>query len=252
MNKHNFNPGKALAGVTDWGIFTIASIMLYAKTSEVFAFFAPEKFFGFTGAEGLYGAITALLVEGVLIMAKLSIGNSENSMSYVWNVAVIVITWFMSAAMQLADGFLSAQVLTPQQMTFQAYGTWIIPLVPSLILGVTLVKSIVAHLPEQPAAKQVVNVRQNDRQNDRLLTGILDRILPANKEPIATYNFDTAANPQKGFGAKVHRQEVRRNELTAAEKDQIAGMTSRQIQAAFHVKERTARGWLKDARDGKL
>jgi hypothetical protein len=252
MNKRIFNPGKTLAGVTDWGIFIVASIMLYAKTSEVFAFFAPEKFFGFTGAEGLYGAICALLVEGVLVMAKLSIGSSENSMSYVWNVAVIVITWLMSAAMQLADGFLSATVLTPQQQTFQAYGTWIIPLVPSLILGVTLVKSIVAHLPEAPAAKQVVNVPANHRQNDRILTGILDRLLPVKTDAIATYNLDAAANSQKGSGANSHRQEVRRNELTAAEKDQIAGMTSRQIQAAFHVKERTARGWLKDARDGKL
>jgi hypothetical protein len=233
------NPNKALAGAVDWGIFIIASVMLYAKTSEVFARFAPVSFFSFTEVGFFYGMICALLVEGVLVLCKLSIKYSENSNAFLWNVLLISFAWGISAAAQIFDGFLTADTLETAPPIIQVTLTYGIPLIPSMILAAVLVKSIVAAMPEETAKPAVKTAKQNKPNVPQLATKV--------------YAAETANGMfQEGNQARTPGEAVRKNELTAAEKDKITRMNTRQIMANFYVEPRTARDWKNKAKRGEL
>ena len=230
-----YNPSRALAGVVDWGIFIVASIMLYAKTSEVFARFAPDSFLGFTDVQDLYGMTCALLVEGVLVLGKLSMKYSENNNVLLWNIFLIGTTWTISAAFQIFDGFLTAGTLAQQPVTMRYAVTYGIPLIPSLILAAILVKSIVAAVPEE--AVKAAGKRQDKRQNN---------------SPQFTAPRSAGGELQEGNRGRLPGVPVRRNELTAADKDDIARWNTRKIAASFSVEPRTARDWKAAAKRGEL
>lgn len=223
MNR-KLNPGKALAGIIDWGIFVIASLMLYAKTSEVFARFAPASFFGFTDVQVFYGMTCALLVEGVLFLGKLSVRHSENSSVFLWNFLLIAFTWAVSSAAQVFDGFLTAGTLANQPITVQYAVTYGIPLIPSFVLAAVLVKSLIAAMPENSEKAPTKAVNSTAR--------------PLAEPAIVQYMSDTS-------GLK-----VRRNELTAEDWDFIAAHNTRQVSARFGVSGRVARDWKKAAKSG--
>ena len=88
----------------------------------------------------IYGLTCALLVEGVLVLGKLSIRYSENSNAWLWNFALIAGTWTISAACQVFDGFLTFDTLAQQPVTIRYAVTYGIPLIPSLILGAVVLK----------------------------------------------------------------------------------------------------------------
>lgn len=215
-----------MAGVLDWGIFVIASLMLYAKTSEVFARFAPASFFGYTDVQIFYGMICALLVEGVLFLGKLSVNHSENSSVFLWNFFLIAFTWAVSSAAQIFDGFLNAGTLANQPITVQYAVTYGIPLIPSFVLAAVLVKSLIAAMPERVEST---------------------RPKTANFTPISAARVENLQYLADASGVK-----VRRNELTAADWDEIARLNTRQISARFGVSGRVARDWKKAAKSGKV
>ena len=150
MNK-KFSPGKALELVIENGVFLIAAFMLFLKTSELLGTFAPAEFLGYTGIGPIYGIVCALLVEGLLVVAKLNLSRTQSSWNWLYSLLLILVTFTLSAMAQVADGFLIRQTLANQPMAIQYLVNYGVPLVPSIILALVLGKSIVGSLPEMKA-----------------------------------------------------------------------------------------------------
>lgn len=85
------------------------------------------------------------------------------------------------------------------------------------------------------------------RLGKQIMAGI-DSLFPAEKSPVKTY-----ASTANGGKSEIKRgEEVRRNELRAADKDKISAMTTRQIIATFGGSARRAREWKEAAEKGEL
>lgn len=223
MNR-KLNPGKAFANALDNIVFFIAAIVLFLKTSEVLSEFAPQAVFGYAAVDWLYGYICALLIEGLLIAAKFTLAGNQNSNAWLWNVLVIVVTFAISAAAQVVDGFMVKQTLTLQPMPVQFLITWGVPLVPSVILALVLGKAVFASLPEGSAEPKAEKIQRSS----------------------------APVQAPRQFAAEASAVVVRKNDLTAEDKDFIATHSTRQVMAKFGVIGRTARDWRLKAKRGNL
>ena len=217
------NPSKAFASIIDNGVFFIAAAVLFLKTSEVLALFAPSTILGYSNIGWLYGGICALLVEGVLIASKYTLPSDRTGYAWLYNVMLIVVTFSISAAAQITDGFMVKQTLADQPVAIQFIVNWGVPLVPSIVLALVLGKTIFATLPEDAAPKT------------------------------AKPTYKPAAAPETAqYAAESHYAELRRSDLSAEDKDFIATHNTRQILGKFGGSGRRAREWRNLAKRGEL
>jgi hypothetical protein len=223
MAPKQINPGKALASAIDNGVFFVAALVLFLKTSEVLAIFAPASLFGYENTGWLYGLVCAGLVEGVLVAAKFTLPHNQTSYSWLYNVGLIAIPFAISAAAQVTDGFLVKETLSAQPAAIQFIVNIGVPLVPSVILALVLGKSIFQSMPEIAETKVAKITR-----------------VPATPAVVRQY------------AAEVAETELRKNDLTAEDKDFIATHNTRQILAKFGGSGRRARDWKNMAKSGKL
>jgi hypothetical protein len=223
MNRR-LNPAKALSIIIDNLVFLVAALILFLKTSEVLTAFAPNTIFGYHGLESLYGIVTALLVEGLLVTAKLSLSRNQTSYAWLYSLILVIVTGGISAFAQITDGFLVKQTLANQPPMVQFLVNTGVPLVPFIILALSVGKTVFESLPEVEAA-----TKTEEKQPQK-----------------------AAGKETRQFAADAAAVKVRKNELSAADKDEISRMSSRQIMAKFGVEGRTARDWRKAARSGKL
>lgn len=218
-------------------VFVIAAVVLFFKTSELLAIFAPKTILGYDNLGGLYGMVCALLVEGLLAVTKWSLDRSDNSMAFAYKVMLIIVTFLISGAAQVVDGFMIRDTLSEQPAAIQMLIQWGVPLVPSLILALAAGKAVFENIPPSVLA-------------DMAQKAAFTRALPKQ-----VYAADTKVagslkeNREEQEGAKIA---VRRNELTSEDKDYIAVHSTRQISAKFGCEPRTAREWRKEAKNGKL
>jgi hypothetical protein len=121
-------------GVLGLAMF-VAAIMLYFKTAQVMTVFAPSTMFGYTGLEVLFGNVSALLVEGI-ILALHFIPSMQNDSAKVFK-------WFLfsiSAFCQVVDGFVVQNTLSQQPESIRFLVSWGVPLIPTLIfLGLLII-----------------------------------------------------------------------------------------------------------------
>lgn len=214
-------------------VFIIAAIVLFFKTSELLAIFAPKTILGYENLGGIYGMVCALLVEGLLAVTKWSLDRSDNSMAWAYKVMLIVVTFLISGSAQVIDGFMIRDTLSQQPQAIQMLIQWGVPLVPSLILALAAGKAVFENIPPSVLADMAQKAAFVREQPKRLYASTTQTAVLQKEE-------DT----QMAFR--------RRNELTSDDKDFIAGATVRQVVGKFGGSARRAREWKEEARNGKL
>jgi hypothetical protein len=132
------------------GILLLGSILLFAKTTELMTAFAPKQIFGYTGIEVFYGMACAIMVEGLFVTMKFQISRSTNPYSWGWNLILIVIPFVISALAQAIDSFMIQKTLAGQPPAVQFLVAWGVPMVPALIVGLVLVRSVLESVPDEP------------------------------------------------------------------------------------------------------
>lgn len=214
-------------------VFLVAAIVLFFKTAELLALFAPEAIFGFTGLQAIYGAVCALLVEGLLAVTKWSLDRTDNPMAWAYKILLLVVTFGISAVAQVVDGILIRDTLALQPAPVQFLITWGVPLVPSIILALAAGKAVFENIPPAVLADMAA----------KTATAAIGpmKVYAATTSLAGSATADTAAQ------AFLHR-----NTLTAEDKTFIATATDGQILARFGGSARRAREWRKAARDGSL
>src|ERR1700690_1520728 len=147
MNK-KLNPSRAFSGIMDWGVFLVASIVLFLKTSDVFTYYSPHQIGGYSGIEPIYGIVCASIVEGYIVYLKFSVKLSENDYAYLWNVGTMIMIVVISGIAQIVDGWISTSTLAQQPQTIQMVVQWFVPLLPWAIMVILLIKTTIAVLPQ--------------------------------------------------------------------------------------------------------
>lgn len=134
--------------ILDAGII-VAAILTYAKTADVFAFFAPQSLSNIIGFDVsyIYGLISALLIEGVM----LALHFNRNAHGYApaettkWTLLLI------SFLCQVYDGFLTTNTLSQQSDELKFVFQYLVPGLPILVL---LLIFAIRRLPNQAGTYQ--------------------------------------------------------------------------------------------------
>lgn len=153
MNFEDFDIGKILAWIIENFIFFVGSVLLFAKTSDLMTAFAPHSFMGYTGIESIYGFVAACLVEGVFVLTKILVSRSPNALAWMWNIVLIVVTFAISALAQTIDSFVVRDTLSSQPSEIQLLVQWGVPMIPSLVVAIILVKTVIDSLPREVVAQ---------------------------------------------------------------------------------------------------
>lgn len=114
----------------------VAAAMLYTRTSEIMTAFAPKTVFGYTGLEPLFGNVSALLVEGVILGIHFipSMKRNESAQFFKW------VLFAISSASQVIDGFLVKETIGNQPEVIQFVVNWGVPLIPTIVfLGLLMI-----------------------------------------------------------------------------------------------------------------
>jgi hypothetical protein len=218
-------------------VFFVAAVVLFFKTSELLAIFAPKTILGYDNLGGVYGMVCALLVEGLLAVTKWSLDKKDNSMAWAYKVGLLVVTFLISAIAQVVDGFMIRDTLTQQPPAIQMLIQWGVPLVPSLILALAAGKAVFENIPPSVLADMAQKTANNNAMPKRVFAATTQTaVLQSESE-----------EEEEGGKSSVHR-----GQLTAADKDWIATHSARQISGKFGKSARSGREWRKLARDGKL
>jgi hypothetical protein len=218
-------------------VFFVAAVVLFFKTSELLAIFAPQTILGYTTLGTVYGMVCALLVEGLLAVTKWSLDKKDNSMAWAYKVGLLIVTFLISAIAQVVDGLMIRDTLSQQPPIIQGLVIWGVPLVPSLILALAAGKAVFENIPPSVLADMAQKMAINNAMPKNVFSAttgmaVLQR---ENAEDMAV-----ATSP------------TRRGELTAADKEWIATHAARQIMAKYGTSGRTARDWRQAAKGGKL
>ena len=154
MNNHNEEGqwdfsflGKVGGSVLENAAFMLGAFLLFSRTSDLMTAFAPKTFLGYEGIEAVYGMMAALMVEGLLFAVKFSIVKSKNSIAWVWNIVLLAVTFGISALAQSIDSFVVRETLTSQPAEIQWAISWGVPLIPAIVVGVLMVKSVFDSVP---------------------------------------------------------------------------------------------------------
>lgn len=229
--KNNVSITQLFNSIVENAVFLVAAVVLFFKTTELLSLFAPAEIFGYTGLEFLYGATCALLVEGLLVVTKWSLDKSDNPMAWAYKVGLLVVTFLISASAQIADGVLIRDTLDQQPYVVQLLIQVGVPLVPSVILALAAGKTVFEKMPPAVLADMA---KKQTMTNPKVYA--------------AEAKMETIPTPGE-TSPEFFRH---RNTLSAEEKTWLATATDGQIKAKFGGSARRARGWRKQARDGKL
>ncbi len=158
-----------LPAMANWAmenlIFVISAAVLFFRTAEVMKDFSPNVVMGYTGdaAHAAYGYMCALLVEGLLLLAKLNLPSQRDDIAWAYNVGVILLTWLVSAGAQLIDGQVVRQTLDQQPALVQGIVNIGVPLVPSIVLLIAAGKTIIETMPDSIVSSFKGRKRQRGR-----------------------------------------------------------------------------------------
>ncbi len=137
------------SGVVWNGVFVLAALVLFSKTADLFTAFAPSKLFGYEGIASFYGVAVALMVEGVFVGAKFMIGGARTPIAWLWNMTLILVTFSVSALAQSVDSLVVANTLAQQPLEVQLLVTWLVPMIPALVVGMILLQAVIETIPPE-------------------------------------------------------------------------------------------------------
>ena len=141
--------GRSCIQVLTLAAFCWGALMMYPKTVDLLANFAPNDWMGYTDMAGWWAMGSALLIEGVMVILKFKmwIYPSRNLVEWVWDGVLTVAPFVMSALAQVFDGMLVRDVLTQQPQQIQMAVDWGVPLLPSFVIGLMIVYAMVESAP---------------------------------------------------------------------------------------------------------
>lgn len=134
-----------------FGVFILGTMLMFSKTADLMAAFAPSSIGGYTGLEVVYGIAVALLVDGLVAAMKLKIlfmGRSQSAIAWGWDIILTLFPFMISSFAQVFDSFMVRDTLQSQPETVQFLATWGIPLVPALIVLGILIYGFIESAPE--------------------------------------------------------------------------------------------------------
>lgn len=147
--KIEYNFASCLGSVVENLTFVLGMGLMFSKTVDLLTAFAPTSFMGYVGVEGYYGLACGLLVEGALVVMKFLLPYSKNPAQWLWNAALILTPFLISALAQPIDSMIVRQTIVDQPQEIQLFVTWFVPSIPTLIIGMFIGKSILDSMPEE-------------------------------------------------------------------------------------------------------
>lgn len=148
------NSQGCVGWLLEWAVFILGAILMFAKTSELLSAFAPREWFGFVEIESLYGAVSALMVEGLFVALKMANdpvlnGRPRTTGQWIGNTVIMLIPFSISLLAQPLDAFVIQGTLASQPTEIQLLVSWLVPMIPGLIVGLILMKSLLDNLPPE-------------------------------------------------------------------------------------------------------
>lgn len=142
----------------EWGVFVLGAVLMFAKTSELLAAFAPKSLMGYVGIESLYGAASALMVEGLFVAIKITndpvfSGKPKSVIQWITNTFIMLVPFAISLVAQPLDAFVIQGTLVNQPVEIQMVVSWGVPMIPGLIVFMIMVKSLMENLPDDISSK---------------------------------------------------------------------------------------------------
>jgi hypothetical protein len=145
----NVTVGQVLDGFIDWAVFIGASGICMLRSMELFSRYSPETVFGFADVKIWYGVLSALLVEGLLVVIKVSMSHTKTAWNWLFNLGLIVMLWAMSAGAQVLDPIINKGQFDTLPGPVQGLVTIGIPLIPSLILAAVMARGLIRTIPDE-------------------------------------------------------------------------------------------------------
>lgn len=140
------------------GVFILGLVLMFSKTVDLLSAFAPSKFLGYEGNEAIYGFAVGLMVEGVVIAVKLTLGNSRNPRAWLWNVITMLVPFVISGFAQVFDSMVVRDTIGQQPAEIQYLITWGVPSIPTIIVALLIIKRIVETRPDSLPTTEHVKV----------------------------------------------------------------------------------------------
>jgi hypothetical protein len=152
-NTNNENGTGCIGWILEWAVFVLGAVLMFAKTSELLSAFAPKEWLGYVGIESIYGAVSALMVEGLFVAIKITndpVLNGRNNSISQWftNAFIMLFPFAISVFAQPIDAFVISGSLANQPPELQVLVSWGVPMIPGLIVGMLLFKSLISSLPD--------------------------------------------------------------------------------------------------------
>lgn len=148
-NNNNEYGGRGCIQLLTLAAFVWGALMMYPKTVDLLANFAPNEFLGYTEMAGWWAMGSALLIEGVMVILKVKmwIYPSRNLVEWIWDGILTIAPFAMSALAQVFDGMLVRNTLTSQPVEIQMAVDWGVPLLPSLVIGLMIIYAMIESAP---------------------------------------------------------------------------------------------------------
>ena len=149
-NKNQNNAGgSGCFQLIELVVYSLAALLMYPKTAELISTFAPNTILGYTGNAILYGMVSALIVEGVIVAMKIKmwIDPAKNLSEWFWDGLVFAVALIISGAAQVFDGFVTKDTLIDQPYEIQFIVTWGVPLIPFLVLALIASRAYISTAP---------------------------------------------------------------------------------------------------------
>lgn len=159
QQKQGQQEGMGCVGwVLEWAVFLLGAVLMFAKTSELLGAFAPKEWLGYRDIESIYGAVSALMVEGLFIAIKFAndpilSGKPRGIGQWLTNTIIMFVPFGISLLAQPLDAFVIQGTLVDQPVEIQLLVTWGVPMIPGLIVGMIMIKSLIENLPDEVTRK---------------------------------------------------------------------------------------------------
>jgi hypothetical protein len=165
MNKQKIDYGAGCTWLVENGAFALGMLLMFSKTVDLMTAFAPKTIFSYTGVGLFYGLACGFLIEGALLVMKLSLPRAKNPADWAWNVLVVIAPFLISAAAQIIDSFYVRDTLAQQPPEVQLFISYFVPSIPTLIMALFIGKSVFASIPEDLLPNGRSTVQQNDKKH---------------------------------------------------------------------------------------
>ena len=132
-------------------IMVFGLFMMYPKTAELQARFAPSTWFGYLDMEATYGMFMALLIEGIIAVMKIKLWlfTPRGVMQWFWDCIVILSPFLISGFSQVFDSFFARGEISSLPENWQIFIAWAVPLMPVVMVGLFVVMSLIETAPPQ-------------------------------------------------------------------------------------------------------